>query len=298
MVLRLLVGTLADRLGVRHDQRAHRLDEPGDGPVRRPAVVHVTVGLPGADHLQPVAVEVGRLLEGEVPRRADGCGRPRHEHADEVRLGHEARGWQFDEVEPGRRPLELRVVQPRARQPLLRRHLALPDLVPHVDEERVARGVQRVEEPFRVAGHQPWEDAVGEEVVVSPRERGRLTSDLLCHVLAPYCPPTPAPGTRYVRGVAAPGDRQGAHMGVDTESIVAWIAEVVGDDRVEAGDAIKDDYGHDEALTATPVRPASVAYPRTTDEVARLLRQANERGVPVTARGAGTGLSGGCRPRE
>ena len=41
-------------------------------------------------------------------------------------------------------------------------------------------------------------------------------------------------------------------------------------------------------------RPAAVCLPRTADEVAALMRLATERGLPVTPRGAGTGLSGGA----
>src|SRR5882724_514961 len=44
-------------------------------------------------------------------------------------------------------------------------------------------------------------------------------------------------------------------------------------------------------------RPDVVALPRSTDEVAALVRLANQHGVPVVGRGAGTGLSGGSIPR-
>jgi glycolate oxidase len=63
------------------------------------------------------------------------------------------------------------------------------------------------------------------------------------------------------------------------------------------GDQISDDYTHDEALTAAPVRPLAVVRPATTADVAAILRIADELGVPVTARGSGTGLSGACTPR-
>ena len=86
-------------------------------------------------------------------------------------------------------------------------------------------------------------------------------------------------------------------MTADGADLIERLAEVVGADHVLAGDAIKDDYTHDEALTATPERPAAVVLPATTDEVAAVLRIADERGVPVTARGAGTGMSGACVPR-
>ena len=42
--------------------------------------------------------------------------------------------------------------------------------------------------------------------------------------------------------------------------------------------------------------PRAVALPESTDEVARILRFASERGIAVTPRGAGVGYVGGCVP--
>ncbi len=86
-------------------------------------------------------------------------------------------------------------------------------------------------------------------------------------------------------------------MTPDDAGLVPALAAVVGAENVLTGGAVKDDHTHDEALTATPVTPLAVVLPATTDEVAAVLRLADERRVPVTARGAGTGLSGGCIPR-
>lgn len=44
--------------------------------------------------------------------------------------------------------------------------------------------------------------------------------------------------------------------------------------------------------------PDVVVVPKETSEVAAILRAASQRGIPVTPRGAGTGLSGGCVPVE
>ena len=77
----------------------------------------------------------------------------------------------------------------------------------------------------------------------------------------------------------------------------ARLREVLGTQQVLLGAEIGDDYTHDEALTATPVRPLAVVRPGTTDEVAAVVRICDELRVPVTARGAGTGLSGACVPR-
>src|SRR5688572_15600865 len=43
-------------------------------------------------------------------------------------------------------------------------------------------------------------------------------------------------------------------------------------------------------------KPDAVALPRSTQSVARLLRFANQQGIPVTPRGAGFGYVGGCVP--
>jgi glycolate oxidase len=78
--------------------------------------------------------------------------------------------------------------------------------------------------------------------------------------------------------------------------LASALADVVGPGHVLTGEEISDDYGHDEALTAVSQRPAFVARPASTAEVAGLLRVANEHRAPVTARGNGTGLSGAAVP--
>jgi glycolate oxidase len=65
---------------------------------------------------------------------------------------------------------------------------------------------------------------------------------------------------------------------------------------VLTGGQISDDYAHDEALTAVAVRPFAVVRPGNAGEIASVLAIAAELGVPVTARGAGTGLAGACIP--
>ena len=80
--------------------------------------------------------------------------------------------------------------------------------------------------------------------------------------------------------------------------LLVRLADVLGPAQILTGDAIAPDYTHDEALTVAPERPACVVRPETTDQVAAILRLANELRVPVTARGTGTGLSGACVPRS
>lgn len=86
-------------------------------------------------------------------------------------------------------------------------------------------------------------------------------------------------------------------MGRSPAEVAALFGEVVGAANVRAGDDVADDYTRDEALTATPQRPLAVVLPATAEEVAGVLRVAEAERIPVTARGAGTGLSGACIPQ-
>jgi glycolate oxidase len=79
--------------------------------------------------------------------------------------------------------------------------------------------------------------------------------------------------------------------------LVTALADIVGASNVTTGDAIAEDLTHDEAITATAVVPAAVVRPGTTAEVAAIVQLAAAQGVPVTARGSGTGLSGACIPQ-
>jgi glycolate oxidase len=51
-----------------------------------------------------------------------------------------------------------------------------------------------------------------------------------------------------------------------------------------------------DGLTAYRERPLVVALPETEAQVAAVLKTCHRLGVPVVARGAGTGLSGGAMP--
>jgi glycolate oxidase len=75
------------------------------------------------------------------------------------------------------------------------------------------------------------------------------------------------------------------------------LRDVVAPAHVDFGADVGDDYTHDESLTTEPIRPLAVVRPGSTAEVSAVLRVCDEMQVPVTARGAGTGLSGACTPR-
>lgn len=53
-----------------------------------------------------------------------------------------------------------------------------------------------------------------------------------------------------------------------------------------------------DGLTAMSATPLLVALPETTEQVQMIIRWAKNNAVPVVARGAGTGLSGGALPHE
>ena len=80
--------------------------------------------------------------------------------------------------------------------------------------------------------------------------------------------------------------------------LIAALAAVVGTANARTSADAGDDYSHDEALNAPWVEPDAVVFPADTAEVAQILVYANEHRIPVTARGAGTGLSGACIPRQ
>lgn len=84
----------------------------------------------------------------------------------------------------------------------------------------------------------------------------------------------------------------------DVATIATQLEQVVDPGQVLVGDAIGEDYTHDEALTVPGRQPGVVVRPGSTVEVAEVLRLASSAGIPVTARGSATGLSGACVPAE
>ena len=78
--------------------------------------------------------------------------------------------------------------------------------------------------------------------------------------------------------------------------LIESLVGILGDAAVSSGDGVHEDDTHDECLTVEPVRPLAVVRPTATEQVAAVLSLAQELGVPVTARGSGTGLSGAATP--
>ena len=81
---------------------------------------------------------------------------------------------------------------------------------------------------------------------------------------------------------------------VTPELIQALQAAVPG--RVSVDGDINDDFSHDEMPIYGKAMPEVVVEAVSTEEVAAVMKLCNEHHVPVTPRGAGTGLTGGAVP--
>ncbi len=66
--------------------------------------------------------------------------------------------------------------------------------------------------------------------------------------------------------------------------------------RVLHGDRISEDYGRDEMLEYGQAMPEAVLLAKSADEISQLMQYCSKHRIPVTTRGAGTGLCGGCVP--
>lgn len=80
-----------------------------------------------------------------------------------------------------------------------------------------------------------------------------------------------------------------------TSEILAAIVDIVGTDWLITTRADLEKYSHDETEDLS-YYPEVVVKPRTTEQVSRLMKLCNTHLIPVTPRGAGTGLAGGALP--
>lgn len=81
---------------------------------------------------------------------------------------------------------------------------------------------------------------------------------------------------------------------LDTKDI-GFLTALLGESRVFTGEAINEDFSHDEmgGISRLPDVLVEVA---TTEEVSRIMKYADENLIPVVARGSGTGLVGASVP--
>ena len=81
------------------------------------------------------------------------------------------------------------------------------------------------------------------------------------------------------------------------EALINFLTEVCGDKDVLYDEESLHYYGHDET-ERLQYPPDVVVKPATTNEISKILSYCNENKIPVTPRGAGTGLSGGAIPQN
>ena len=83
-----------------------------------------------------------------------------------------------------------------------------------------------------------------------------------------------------------------------TDDDISFLKSLVGPDRASTGESNLNLHSHDESPHHKGVQPEIVVWPKSTEEVVAVLKMANERMIPVTPWGAGTGLEGNAIPVE
>lgn len=78
-----------------------------------------------------------------------------------------------------------------------------------------------------------------------------------------------------------------------TSSHIATFKSIVGEQYVSADEETLNHYAHDETENLH-YPPEVVIKPRTAEEISAILTLCNQEKIPITPRGAGTGLSGGA----
>ncbi len=81
-----------------------------------------------------------------------------------------------------------------------------------------------------------------------------------------------------------------------TPEIAEQLKAVVGEKRFSAGEAVNPDYSHDEMPIYGKYFPEVVCEVESTEEVSAIMKICSANKIPVTPRGAGTGLVGGAVP--
>ena len=83
-----------------------------------------------------------------------------------------------------------------------------------------------------------------------------------------------------------------------TDEILGQLNNIVGERHVIYGDKDKlEAFSHDEiAEKKYSHMPEVVVKPKSAQEISKIMKLANEKNIPVTPRGAGSGLSGGAVP--
>ena len=85
------------------------------------------------------------------------------------------------------------------------------------------------------------------------------------------------------------------HNRID-KSILDRLITIAGSENIYMEQSDLQSYAVDESTMAIPMLPEIVVKPSNTEVISHVLALANKHNIPVTPRGAGTGLSGGCVP--
>ena len=86
------------------------------------------------------------------------------------------------------------------------------------------------------------------------------------------------------------------NYGTVTSEHLQQFKQIVGEQFVFADEETLNYYGHDETEQIL-YSPQAVIKPRSAEEISAVMKICNEHRIPVTPRGAGTGLSGGAIPQ-
>ena len=81
-----------------------------------------------------------------------------------------------------------------------------------------------------------------------------------------------------------------------TPALAEELRQLLGEKRFQYGEGVKEAYSHDEMPIYGKHLPEAVCLVESTEEVSAIMKLCSANKIPVTVRGAGTGLVGGCVP--
>ncbi len=81
-----------------------------------------------------------------------------------------------------------------------------------------------------------------------------------------------------------------------TKDILEELIEILGAKNVIVDEEKMENYSHDETSEEYAHMPEVVITPKSAEQISKVMKLANKHLVPVTPRGAGSGLSGGAIP--
>jgi len=82
-------------------------------------------------------------------------------------------------------------------------------------------------------------------------------------------------------------------MNIDKEHI-DYLTNIVGSDNIYTDKAHKRAYSYD--ATRTHYEPDAVIFPRSEEDISKILSYCNDNGIVIVPRGAGSGFTGGALP--